>query len=140
MVKRIFSKGLEQLDEVLRTVSDALAFANFPHSTISQVLLATEEIYCRIVKYAYINSMCDVLFSYQISEEPLSVTIRFSDYGIPFNPLKLKAPAFAATIQDDPIVGLENYIAKRSMDEAKYRYYKGNNILVMKKSAYEANC
>ena len=135
MIKHVFSKGLEQLDEVLQTVEDALLSVNFPSKTIFLVKLATEEIYCNIVKYAYVDGKSDVQLSYTISENPLSIKIRFLDCGAPFNPLCVEEPDLSTDAQDRPLGGLGIFLVKKSMDEVNYRYHNGNNILTLKKNA-----
>lgn len=135
MVNQVLTKGLEQLDEVLSIVEEAMEFVDFPCKTISQVMLATEEVYCNIVKYAQMNGRNDIQFSYEISDNPLSITIRFLDSGIMFNPLEKNEPDVTAPLEDRPIGGLGIYLVKRSMDEVNYRYQNGNNILVLKKYA-----
>jgi anti-sigma regulatory factor (Ser/Thr protein kinase) len=124
------------MDEVLEAIEEAMSAAGFPGKTKAQVLLAAEEVYCNIAKYAYAKGGgSEIQLSYETTESPLSITIRFLDFGAPFNPLLLKAPNLELDAQDRQIGGLGVYLVKKNMDEVEYDYSNGNNVMTLKKYA-----
>ncbi|MDR1642945.1 MAG: ATP-binding protein [Clostridiales bacterium] len=135
MASCIFTKGLEQMDEVLEMVEEAMSSTGFSGKAKSQVLLATEEVYCNIANYAYESGDCRVQISCEISKNPLSIAIEFMDSGTPFNPLQVSEPDVLAEIQEREAGGLGIFLVRKIMDDVNYDYRDGNNILIIKKRA-----
>ena len=69
----------------------------------------------------------------EISGEPAVVTIRFADRGIPYDPLARQDPDLSLPAEAREIGGLGVYMTKRLMDEVRYEYSEGQNLLTLKK-------
>ena len=70
----------------------------------------------------------------EISEEPVTVTITFMDHGIPYDPLAKADPDLSLTADERQIGGLGIFLTKKTMDDVKYEYEDGKNILTLKKN------
>ena len=94
--------------------------------------LVVEEVVMNIVNYAYPDATNDYL-SVEIMCDEKSITLRFSDGGVPFNPLEKEVPDISAPIEQRPIGGLGIYMVLNKMDSVDYEYTGGENILTVKK-------
>ena len=64
---------------------------------------------------------------------PKSVTISFIDGGKPFDPTAKPDPDVTLSAEEREIGGLGIFMTKKIMDEVRYEYAGGKNILTMKK-------
>ena len=133
MAERTFDAVLDQLDDVLAFVDEQLDLVDCPMKTRMQVQIAVEEIFVNIASYAYQpgTGKADILV--ETVKDPRSVTITFKDRGVPYNPLAKEDPDISLSAEDRPIGGLGIFITKKSMDEMKYEYRDGQNVLTIRK-------
>lgn len=88
-----------------------------------------EEIVVNIVNYAQ-SDYLDV----EIIRDKKSMTLRFHDGGVPFNPLEKEFPDFSIPLEDREIGGLGIFLVIKNMDAVTYEHTEGENILtIMKK-------
>ena len=102
--------------------------------TLMQIRLAVEEIFVNIASYAYDPSVGPAEVRCEVLEDPLRVVIQFLDGGKPFDPL---AKPDADTSEDalmSRIGGLGILLVKETMDDVKYVYENGKNILTIQKN------
>jgi len=96
--------------------------------------VAVEEIFTNIASYAYPDGDGKVQLCMEFSqEEPSTMTLRFLDSGIPFDPLAKADPDVTLSAEERQIGGLGIYMVKKTMDEVSYDYKDGKNIFTMKK-------
>lgn len=67
------------------------------------------------------------------------MAITFVDHGVPYDPLAKEDPNVSLPAQDREIGGLGIFMTKRLMDEVKYEYRDGRNILTLKKGLNKQN-
>lgn len=96
------------------------------------VRLVVEELVMNIVNCAYPDGGNDYL-NVEAMRDEKSITLRFSDGGVPFNPLEKEVPDTSAPIEQRPIGGLGIYMVVNKMDAVDYEYTGGENILTVKK-------
>ncbi len=99
-----------------------------------QISVAVEEIFVNIATYAYAPEHGMATVRVEISEEPVTVTITFMDHGIPYDPLAKADPDLSLTADERQIGGLGIFLTKKTMDDVKYEYEDGKNILTLKKN------
>ena len=99
-----------------------------------QIDLAVEEIFVNIAKYAYMPDRGRAIVRVEVSDEPIQVRITFIDHGKPYDPLAKDDPDISLSADDRPIGGLGIFMAKQSMDDIKYEYKDGSNILTLIKN------
>ena len=133
MAERTFDAVLDQLDDVLAFVDEQLDLIDCPMKSRMQVQIAAEEIFVNIASYAYQpgTGKADILV--ETAKDPRSVTITFKDRGVPYDPLAKEDPNISLSAEDRPIGGLGIFMTKKSMDEMKYEYRDGQNVLTIRK-------
>lgn len=61
------------------------------------------------------------------------ISITFSDSGKPYNPLEKPDPDVTLSAEERSIGGLGIFMVKKSMDDMRYEYKDGQNILTITK-------
>lgn len=120
----IEGKSLEIIDAILQTeeVASVGSFWN-------RLSVVVEELVVNVVNYSG-SDYLDV----EILRDEKSITLRFRDAGVPFNPLEKEKPDFSLPMEDRPIGGLGIYMVIQYMDSVAYEHSGGENIMtVMKK-------
>lgn len=124
----------EALDKVTDFVEEQLAPYDCPMRTLLQLRLAIEEIFVNIASYAYSPAEGEAEIRCEVLEEPLRVVIRFLDGGMPFDPLAREDADTSEEALMSREGGLGILLVKNTMDDVKYSYEDGKNILtIMKK-------
>ena len=124
---------LEALDNVTGFVLGKLEKFGCPEAICLQIQLAVEEIFVNITSYAYqpkdgeAEIRCDVL------EDPLRVEIQILDSGKPFDPLAVDAANTSEEALMEREGGLGILLVCSTMDDVKYSYEDGKNILTILK-------
>ena len=111
---------LDQLPEGKHSTDDMLAFR-----------LAVEEVFMNIVSYAYGSDGGEMLVSCELSEPEHVMTVKFTDEGIPFNPLESGEPNLDAPLEERDIGGLGIFLTTMHMDNVSYSYENNTNNLTM---------
>lgn len=120
-----------QLDSVLSFVEGELEKVDCSPKVMSQIAVCIEEIFVNIANYAYSDRKEDMTLGMQYQDGEM--VFRFVDHGIPFDPLSKKDPDIHLAAEDREIGGLGIFIVKKTMDDVKYEYQNGMNILTMRK-------
>ena len=129
----VVEAGLDQLDRVLDFVNAWLDAAECPPKAQMQLTIAVEEIFVNIAHYAYSPGTGKASIRVGNGDTPCSVAVTFTDSGKPFNPLEKPDPDVTLSAEERGIGGLGIYMAKRSMDEMRYAFRDGKNILTLVK-------
>ena len=93
--------------------------------------LACEEIVMNVTAYAYPEDS-DGFLDVDIQKTD-RITICFKDGGMPFNPLEQKQPDINQPWEKRRIGGLGILLVLRKMDDIRYAYEDGMNILTIEK-------
>ena len=123
----------ENLPQVLSFVDQELEALDCGMNIITQIDIAVEEIFVNIASYAYDPEVGPALIRVEITEEPISVIISFIDHGKPYDPLAKPDPDVNLPVSERKIGGLGIFLVKKSMDDVKYEYRNGQNILTISK-------
>lgn len=130
----VVSATLEELDNVLAFIDTELEQHNCSMKSQMQIDIAVEEIYVNIAHYAYQPDQDGkATIRCTVGGDPLQVTIQFMDHGIPYNPLEKKDPDVSLSAEERQIGGLGIFMVKKSMDNIRYEYKDGKNILTIDK-------
>jgi sigma-B regulation protein RsbU (phosphoserine phosphatase) len=107
-----------------------------PEKTRGQIELAAEEVFVNIAGYAYKDNAGKVAVGCGIerTEGKITMTLTFTDYGEPFNPLVIDEPDLTLPLEQRKIGGLGVLIVKRTMDTISYEHDNGMNRLLIRKS------
>ena len=123
----------ENLPQVLAFVDEQLEAADCPMKIQMQIDIAVEEIFVNIAHYAYNPEVGTAMVRVDILGDPPSVDITFIDGGVPYDPLAKADPDVTLSAEERQIGGLGIFMVKKSMDDVKYAYLDGHNILTLKK-------
>ena len=96
----------------------------------NKIMLVSEELYTNRCSYAYPDK--EGVINAEFICDSKSVVIRFSDEGIPFNPLLREDPDVELPPQSREQGGLGIFIVKNTSDEVNYEYKDNKNILTVK--------
>jgi len=119
----------KKLPVLLKFLERYLAYTEF----IQKILMASEEIFINISRYAYAKKTTTGHILVQVEATESSITLIFLDTGTPYNPLKNADPNLSRPASERPIGGLGIYMVKQLMDFIDYQYRNGMNILTLKK-------
>ena len=128
---------LANLDQALAFVDENLEQMDCPMKQQMQVDLAVEEAFVNVASYAYGEGTGPVTLSVSEEKETGRLVIRLSDSGIPFDPTARKEPDLSLPAEERQIGGLGIFMVKKSMDELRYAYENGQNVLTMYKTIRE---
>ena len=120
----------ENLDAVQSFVAERVE-GRCSVKTRLQIDLAVEEIFVNIASYAYAPGEGMAEVSAAVSDAPARLTVTFRDSGVPYDPTAKQNPDVSAMAQDRQIGGLGIFLTKRVMDEVRYEYRGGQNVLTM---------
>lgn len=120
----------ENLIAVNEFVETNLEKIDCPMKIMMQIDVAVEEIYINIASYAYGEGtgQAEILLD---TDTEGQVSIVFMDSGTPYDPLAREDPDITLSAEERGIGGLGIYMVKKSMDDVKYRYEDGKNILTL---------
>lgn len=122
---------LDNLRLVNAFLEEHLEEADCPLKAQMQISVAAEEIYVNIAHYAYAPETGTVTLRLELQEEPPTVTLTFLDSGIPFNPLDRTDPDVSLPAEEREIGGLGIFMTRKSMDDLRYEFRDGQNVLTL---------
>lgn len=134
MKEMMIEAKVDNLDKVIAFVDEQLEQYDCPMKVQMQVDVAVEEIFVNIASYAYKPDVGDAIIRVNVTEEPLAVYLTFMDSGVPYDPLAKEDPDVTLSAEERQIGGLGIFMVKKSMDDVKYEYKDGQNILTIMKN------
>lgn len=124
----------ECLDEINAFVGGELEQYECPVGIQMQIELAIEEIFVNIANYAYKPVDGEAEIRCEVLRDPLRVIIQFLDKGRPYDPLAKEDADTSAEALLEREGGLGILLVKKTMDDVKYTYEGGKNILTIQKN------
>ena len=121
----------ENLGKVIKFVTDELNKAGCPLRVKMQTEIAVEEIFINIALYAYKPRVGFAKVRAEITNDPRELKLVFIDSGVPYDPLAKKDPDITLSAEERAIGGLGIFMAKKNMDDIRYEYKNGQNILTL---------
>lgn len=121
----------DQLYAVLDFLTREIKTHDCPPRALARLNLVAEEVFINIARYAYSPEEGDLTVQIGVSGAPSTLTLRFIDRGVPYNPLEKADPDIALSAGDRQAGGLGIYLVKKSVDSAHYAYENGQNILTL---------
>ena len=98
-----------------------------------QIDVVIDEIFGNIAKYAYAPDVGQATVSVSV-DDAKTATLIFADSGKPYDPLKAEDPDTTLSAEERKIGGLGIFLVKKTMDDVRYEYKNGKNILTIKKN------
>lgn len=120
--------GLEYVAGISEFAENFLEKSGCGTKVIRQALIAVDEIFSNIVNYSGADKA--TLRCLAVGQE---ITLSFEDNGKAYNPMDAEEPDITAPQEEREIGGLGIFIVKKSMDDVRYEYRNGRNILTLRK-------
>ena len=124
---------MDKIDEAMTFVESMLQNHSSAHTY--DVLIAVEEIFSNIAKYAYPDrtegGFVDI--SCAIGGDPVFIGVTFTDSGIPFNPLDRPDPDITLPLMQREPGKMGLFMVKKMMDSVTYTYQNAQNVLTIRK-------
>ena len=130
----LIEAAADKLPEVSAFVEEKLEDMGCPMKTQMQIGVAVEEIFINIASYAYAPETGTASVRVELCPDPRRVTITFTDQGIPYDPIAKEDPDVTLSAEERQIGGLGIFMTKKIMDEMRYEYRDGSNILTLVKN------
>ena len=121
----------ENLGKVIAFVGEQLEAVDCPMKTQMQIEVAVEELFVNIANYAYAPKIGTAAIRTEITADTAEIT--FIDSGVQYDPLAKPDPDVSLPASQRQIGGLGIYMVKKSMDDMRYEYKDGRNILTIVK-------
>ncbi len=123
----------ENLQAVLAFVDGHLEEMGASMKAQMQIDVAVEELFVNIAHYAYAPDTGTAVIQVETDHDNDQVSITFTDTGKPYNPLEKPDPDVTLSAEERDIGGLGIFMVKKSMDDMRYEYKDGQNILTITK-------
>ena len=133
MKELVIEADRNNLLKVQSFIDEQLEDADCPMLTQIAIDVAVEELFVNIASYAYDKEIGVAVVQVEMLNEPLSVEITFIDNGKQYDPLANPDPDTTLAAKERKKGGLGIYVVKNSMDDMRYEYRDGKNILTIKK-------
>ena len=124
---------LENIDLVTDFVSELLDANGCSMRVQTQINIAIDELFSNIARYAYAPGEGDATVQVEFVENNEFVELTFIDSGTPYDPLAKADPDTTLSAEEREIGGLGIFMVKKSVDDIKYEYKNGQNVLMIKK-------
>ena len=118
---------LENLAVIGDFIADLMREFGLDDRKVFEVQMAVDEACTNIIKYGYAREKGTIEISCLRWDEDVVVVIK--DTGTPFDPTSVQLPDLDAGLEERKIGGLGVYFMKTLMDEVKYEYKDGKNVL-----------
>lgn len=117
--------------EIVETIMNSQEMPDDPALQF-KLRLCIEEVVENIVSYAYNNGEGPMEAGIECGNGNISIV--FKDEGVPFDPLAKPDPDITLSAEDRPIGGLGIFLCKQMMDDVRYSYEDGHNVLCLVKN------
>ena len=97
-----------------------------------QIEVIVEEVFVNIAHYAYAPGTGPATVRFR-ADGAGAAELTFIDRGAPYDPLARPDPDVTLSAEERPIGGLGIFMVKKSMDDMRYAYRDGRNILTIQK-------
>ena len=126
-----FKANTKELNNVISYLDDYLNKNNISKKIVNQLELVIEELFVNICNYAYEGK--SGYFKITLENNDNKIIITLEDEGIKFNPLEKEEPDTTLSIEERNVGGLGILLAKKNLDNIKYRREDNKNILILEK-------
>ena len=129
--KIIREADFSNYEALIGFIENFMSKAEIEKGLVLRILTACEEVIVNIIKYAYPSVKGEIEIDVDFTENNL--TIIFTDFGNPFNPLEKEDANVELGIDERRAGGLGIFLVKKIMDDVKYEYTSEKNILTIGK-------
>jgi anti-sigma regulatory factor (Ser/Thr protein kinase) len=125
---------VKNVDYVTEFVDELLEKMGCSRKSMTQINIALDELFSNICNYAYGDRVGNATIRLRKLEDKNAVELTLEDEGAPFDPLKVEEPDVTLSLAERGIGGLGIFMVRKTMDDIRYAYENGRNILTIIKS------
>lgn len=122
---------IDNVQTITDFVDERLEEMNCPVKAQMQLNIVIDELCSNVARYAYSDKTGKVTVSVDTVDKPMKVWLTFIDEGVPYNPLAKEDPDITLSAEERKIGGLGIYMVKKMMDDFRYEYKDGKNIVTV---------
>ena len=122
---------IDNVQTITDFVDERLEEMNCPVKAQMQIDIVIDELCSNVARYAYSDRTGKVTVSVDTVDKPMKVWLTFTDEGVPYNPLAKEDPDITLSAKERKLGGLGIYMVKKMMDEFRYEYKDGKNIVTV---------
>lgn len=122
---------IDNVQTITDFVDKRLEEMNCPVKAQMQIDIVIDELCSNVARYAYSDRTGKVTVSVDTVDKPMKVWLTFTDEGVPYNPLAKEDPDITLSAEERKLGGLGIYMVKKMMDEFRYEYKDGKNIVTV---------
>lgn len=124
---------LEEVPQMMASIEDICTEEGIDEMTILGINLALEEAVVNVVNYAYPEGTVGDI-EMEVNADAKAITFILRDHGKPFDPTAAKEVDITLSAEERQIGGLGIHLIRNYMDEVKYEYCDGQNVLTLVKN------
>ena len=124
---------LEEVPQMMASIEDICAEEGIDEMTLLGINLALEEAVVNVVNYAYPEGTVGDI-EMEVNADEKAITFILRDHGKPFDPTAAKEVDITLPAEERQIGGLGIHLIRNYMDEVKYDYCDGQNVLTLVKN------
>lgn len=133
MAEITLAAKVESIAPVTDFVTEQLDEMGCPMKVQMQLAMVVDELFGNIARYAYPSGEGRATVHVEKTADGRQVEITFIDQGVPYNPLEREDPDITLSAEEREIGGLGIFMVKKSVDDMRYRYENGQNLLTVAK-------
>jgi sigma-B regulation protein RsbU (phosphoserine phosphatase) len=118
---------------MMASIEDICAEEGIDEMTLLGINLALEEAVVNVVNYAYPEGTVGDI-EMEVNADEKAITFILRDHGKPFDPTAAKEVDITLSAEERQIGGLGIHLIRNYMDEVKYDYCDGQNVLTLVKN------
>lgn len=122
---------IDNVQTITDFVDERLEEMKCPVKAQMQIDIVIDELCSNVARYAYSDRTGKVTVSVDTVDKPMKVWLTFTDEGVPYNPLAKEDPDITLSAEERKLGGLGIYMVKKMMDEFRYEYKDGKNIVTV---------
>ncbi len=124
---------VQNIEAVTDFVNAALEEWNCPMKAQMQIDMAIDELFGNIAQYAYAPGTGKATVRIEPLQEARGMRLTLIDSGKPYDPLSGGDPDTTLSAEERGIGGLGVFLVKKTMDDMRYAYENGQNVLTVEK-------
>lgn len=124
---------ISDIEKMAAFLDEELEKINCPIKVRHQLDIALDEIASNIINYGYKDKKGPLTVSFEYRKARNAVYLKFIDEGVPYNPINNTDPDLSVSLDERKVGGVGIYIVKKTMDDMRYKYEGGKNILTLTK-------
>ena len=127
----VIGGDLAGIPRVSAAIEDMMRECRFSDDEILDLQLGVEEAIANIILHGYRGVSGEVEIEIHVTD--MSAEVGISDQAPPFDPLSVPVPDLGSELSERHAGGLGIHLMRQVVDEVRYEYVNGNNVLTLVK-------